>query len=452
MASGYVYFGQFVDHDITRDGRFIVDQADEHEDKTPNHRTPALDLDTLYGKRGGPGPALDPTGELPLGPTLPPRGPTRGVPGERDDLLRDANGTPQLIDPRNEENLIIGQMHVLFSKFHNGVLKLLKKNPKLSAGPAGTSPFEQARRFVTWHYQWVVLNDFLPRIVRRAVLDDIQKNGLRLFARPYSPADYPINLPIEFSVAAFRFGHSMIQENYILHRDLGVPTGTLMFMTEKGQGIGKNSPGLPANYVINWDHFFTAPEAVLNRGQNIDTFITEALYGLPAQSVAMFRANFSERMLAPPQVAELMRPLPELTLRRGSKMHLPSGEEFADYFKLPRFVGDIHASPEDQAFFEQPGFRGRTPLWYYLLREAAVQAISDPEPVLAPDRLVQKLGLIGSRIVAEVLLQILNADADSIRNEGAKWTPPKFIFGRSKLPRSLDSMPNIIEFVSFGTN
>lgn len=452
MPSGYVYFGQFIDHDITRDGRFIVDQADPHEDQTPNYRTPALDLDTLYGKRGAPVSTADEkTGELPLGATLPATSRTRRRAGQYDDLPREADGTARLVDPRNEENLIIGQLHVLFSKFHNYTLKLLDKNPALSAGPKGASTFEQARRFVTWHYQWIVLNDFLPRIARRKVLDDIAANGLALFnKRPYTPNDYPMKLPIEFTVAAFRFGHSMIQENYLLHPDLGVPAGTLMFMTKRGQGINQHTPALPANYVIDWGHFFTAPEAMLNRGQAIDTFITEALYGLPAQSVAIFRADISQRALAfaPAHIAELMRPLPELTLRRGSKMHLPSGEEFADYFHLPKLAAnEISALPEDEAFFDQPDLRERTPLWYYLLREAAVQAMTNPEPAVPPDPPIQKLGEIGSRIVAEVLFQIVNADAESIRHAGKDWKPPQFVFGASKLARSLDSMPNLVEFV-----
>jgi len=447
--SGYVYLGQFIDHDITRDGRFILDEADQHEDKTPNYRTPCLDLDTLYGKRGVLAPNVDPkTGEMELGETLPATDHGRPFPARHDDLARAPDGTAKVIDPRNDENLVIGQMHVLFTKFHNYALRLLKNDQSLSPSPNGTPPLEQARRFVTWHYQWIVLNDFLPNIVRMAILQDIATNGLRLFKRRYTPGDYPINLPIEFTVAAFRFGHSMVQENYLLHHDLGVPTGILMFMTKRGQGINSKSPALPANYVIDWDHFFTVPEAVLNRGQNIDTFITEALYGLPAQTVAAFRANFSARALTPLHAAELMLPLPELTLRRGSKMHLPSGEEFADYFRLPKLNAvDIPALPEDKDFFAQPQFSGRTPLWYYLLREAAVQAVSDPEPAVPPAPPMQKLGMIGSRIVAEVLIQILEADGESIRNAGAQWTPPKFVFGLSNVPRSLTTMPNLIEFV-----
>jgi hypothetical protein len=449
MPSGYVYLGQFIDHDITRDGRFLLDEAGPDAEKTPNYRTPSLDLDTLYGKRGSVLPDLDEeTGELPLGETLAAKYEGSDFPAKREDLLRGPDGTAKIIDPRNDENLVVAQMQVLFTKFHNQVLKLLKAYPSLSAGPSGASPFEQARRFVTWHYQWIVLNDFLPMIARIKVLEDIQANGLRLFKRNYTPVDYPMALPIEFTVAAFRFGHSMIQESYRLHPTMIVETAVLMRMTKRGEGINSNSRALPANYVIDWDDFFIAPEAVLNRGQNIDTFITEALYALPQQNVVAFRVNRKFESLAATHLAELMLPLPELTLRRGSKMRLPGGEEFADYFRLPKLnSADIPALPEDEGFFAQPEFRGRTPLWYYLLREAAVEAASNPEPGDGPAPPMQKLGTIGSRIVTEVLLQILAADADSIRNVGASWTPPRFPFGLSAVPRSLDSMPNLIEFV-----
>ena len=139
-------------------------------------------------------------------------------------------------------------------------------------------------------------------------------------------------------------------------------------------------------------------------------------------------------------------PLPELTLKRGSRIQLPSGQEFAAHFQLAETVsaGQMHASPEDEEFFLRSGFATRTPLWYYLLREAAIEPNS--EPGYGPDPPLQKLGSTGSRIVAEVFHQLLAADADSISNAGRGWTPPEFTFGSSKRPRSIASMASLIEF------
>lgn len=109
---------------------------------------------------------------------------------------------------------------------------------------------------------------------------------------------------------------------------------------------------------------------------------------------------------------------------------------------------DIPALEEDREFFSDATFRGRTPLWFYLLREAALA----PEYGAAVnDRTrVQKLGPIGSQIVAEVFYQALACDAESILNAGRCWRPPQFVFGGSAARRSLGSMAAVIEFVRAG--
>jgi hypothetical protein len=80
-----------------------------------------------------------------------------------------------------------------------------------------------------------------------------------------------------------------------------------------------------------------------------------------------------------------------------------------------------------------------------LLREAALT----PEYGAAVnDRTrVQKLGPIGSQIIAEVFYQMLACDADSILNAGKNWRPPEFVFGGSTARRSLGSMAAVVEFV-----
>jgi hypothetical protein len=445
MRSGYVYLGQFIDHDITRDTR-LLDEAGCDVEQTWNYRTPCLDLDLLYGKDPSSVPCIyERDGRLRLGSTSR----AKEAKSNEDDLPRESDGTPIVIDARSDENLAIAQTHVLFAKFHNQVLNLLKQQPDLSAGPVGTSLFEQARRFVTWHYQWIVRDDFLPHIVQNATLKDIEQNGLHLFPRAYTPADSPVALPVEFTVAAFRFGHSMVRNDYFwneIHRNL--KTSELIIMTKRGGGITKQ---LPHDFVISWKRFFTGTGSRVNRAENIDTFIAGALYDLPPQVVQAFRLQIAG--LTPNQTPfrdRMIPPLPELTLRRGSRVRLPSGEEFAQrfgYTSLP--AGQIPARPEDAEFFQQDGFRERTPLWYYLLREAAVEDVREGEREDGRWK-IQKLGTTGGRIVAEVIHQLLNADYNSIVNAGKDWRPPSFTFGTfgtQTEPRSLDSMQEIVEFV-----
>jgi hypothetical protein len=167
--------------------------------------------------------------------------------------------------------------------------------------------------------------------------------------------------------------------------------------------------------------FFTGGGTRINRGETFDTFITPAL-------------------------CDMTPSLPELTLRRGARVRLPSGEEFAERFGYPPLApADIPARPEDAAFFEQTGFKGRTPLWYYILREVAVEAVLEPEP--DERQLIQKLGTVGGRIVAEVFYQLLNADYDSIMHAGKQWHPPTFRTGGSDELRCLNSMREVIRFV-----
>lgn len=448
MPSGYVYLGQFVDHDITRDKRLLAEAGPDVE-ATLNFRTPRLDLEHLYGKNPASVPFLyERDGErLKLGPTLEaPGSDGHPLPSSFNDLPRDSDGTAILIDPRNDEALIVAQLHVLFAKFHNRVLELIRNEPALSPG-SDTNLFDQARRFVTWHYQWIVLNDFLPFVVRSAVLRDIQRAGSkpRLFQRWHTPKDHPIALPIEFTVAAFRFGHSMVQDEYDLNRHIGgVSSSEIVRMTKRGGGI---TTRLPANYVVEWHRFFAGIPGQLNRAQEIDTFVTEMLYDLPKKTEDALRSHSDPGTMGFQSGEKMMPPLPEMTLKRGSRVRLPSGQEFARRFgyapiepeKIPPLFDGESVFPTE--------LRRRTPLWYYLLREAIVEPNSEPttEPVR---RQLQKLGTIGSRIVAETLYQVLNADRHSIFHAGRGWTPPVFSsFGH---PWRLRSMPELINFVEAG--
>lgn len=454
MMSGYVYFGQFVDHDLTRDETLLSD-AGPNVHENWNYRTPCLDLDHLYGKVPSDQPSIytGQEGELRIDPTYPVdfRDGHR-KPSTPDDLPRARDGTAEVVDSRSDENLAIAQMHVLFAKFHNALLHLGKTKPELLDGVPGKSHFERTRRLVTWHYQWIIVHDYLPSFVQTAVLHRVfAERNLILFPRLYTPRNAPMDLPVEFTVAAYRFGHSMVQEVYLLNIEQLVPTDTLIFMTRRGGGIG-GTPQHPApahlraDHVVDWDFFFRAMESNLNRGQNIDTFITEKLYELPPQTVALFRAEGVLKIR--PRLQELMMPLPELTLKRGAKIRLPTAEQFAEHFGLPIIPHcKMGVTEEDQMLFDDPEFRSRTPLWYYLLREASFEMVTEVDPNNTIDPPIQKLGTIGSQIIAETFLQILAADKDSILNDGIKWRPPQFVFGSSSAPRALDSMPRLVDFV-----
>jgi hypothetical protein len=183
------------------------------------------------------------------------------------------------------------------------------------------------------------------------VLKDIETESKpRVFRRWYTPGDAPVSLPVEFSVAAFQFGHSMVRDRYDLNRHVGgVKASELVRMTYRGCGITSQ---LPANYVVDWDSFFGSLPGRANHAEAIDTTISEMLYDLPKQTEDAFR--FQASLTASRFVCggNMMPPLPEMTLKRGSNIRLPSGEEFARRFKLLAGAIMVH--------YPSPEFSGRS--------------------------------------------------------------------------------------------
>ena len=181
--AGFTYFGQFVDHDVTRDENplpattFPIDQLD-------NVRNAKLDLDSVYG----PGSVRDLANndKMRIGP-------------DDGDLPRGPDGRALIADSRNDENMIIAQIHLAFLRFHNVMVD------------RGMN-FEEARRATINHYQWVVAHDFLPRVLHPDYADAVLTARSNKFFKPSNPHDP--NLPIEWAVAGYRFGHSMVRLAY----------------------------------------------------------------------------------------------------------------------------------------------------------------------------------------------------------------------------------------------
>jgi hypothetical protein len=178
-------------------------------------------------------------------------------------------------DLRNDRNLIVARMHLAFLKVHIRVLNSLPQGPEADANGSATftlaeedrrnTPFHRARRSVRWHYQWIVLNDFLPRIVEPNILADIRANGRRF----YQFLDEPF-VPIEFSMAAFRFGYSMVRESYNYNRVLAdrslEPTAIMpatLLLLRQCTGLGGDAP-IPSNCIIDWRRFFEVDSSRVN--------------------------------------------------------------------------------------------------------------------------------------------------------------------------------------------
>lgn len=423
VPSAYVYFAQFINHDLTSPPPSLEESASLEPEETTNMRTARLDLEPLYGD-----------GAAYLGKKLE-LGVTKAGGGLRssdNDLPRDGAGKARIGDARNDTSLFIAQLHVLMIKFHNRILQDLEAGRIESAGPDSGDSFEQARRLVTWHYQWIVRYDFLPHLVSPAVLDDI----LMTWPRLYRPKMGAAALPVEFTQSAFQYGHSAVQNKYNVNPH-GPPITFLQSALLTGFGnlslseLEKNT-SLPEMYVVDAGRMFGwAPPGVSNTAEEIDTLIAEGIYDLPAKIVIVVMGFDSGR------AGHGNFNLPETTFVRGSAIGIPSGQEACRLAGVPALGRDQLAHNDKMYnFLRRHGLLDSTPLFYYVLREAEVAGRATPG-----GRPCKRLGPLGSRIVAEVLLGILNADPDSFVRGG--WQPPEITLAQSQSTIRVDSLKKL---------
>ena len=412
VPAGFTYLGQFVDHDITLDLTTIGEKESDPM-AVENFRTPALDLDSVYGLgpdgsrqlfARNPG---DPDGKNP-GPTLLVgkniNVAAGGVTGDhRNDLPRGPEGFALLGDHRNDENLVVAQTHVALLKFHNKICDRLK-----AAGTPADAILKEARRIATWHYQWLVLHDWVERITERGIVARILEEGRRFYRFKRTPF-----MPVEFSAAAYRLGHSMVREAYSHNRIFtagGLAPATLQllfrFTALSGGIVGDLAPNpptaptpisvLPSNWIIDWRRFHEValpnPDGVpLNLSRKIDPFVVPTLHTLPGGGGS----------------------LPFRNLKRGVLLGLPSGQAVAKAMKIhnPLTPDEIAAGP-DGAVAKKHGLHLRTPLWYYILKEAAQRSNGE------------RLGPVGATIVSEVFVGLVQGDPHSFLSvPGKRWTP-----------------------------
>jgi len=416
IPSGYTYLGQFVDHDITFDTVSSL-QRQNDPDALHNFRTPRFDLDSLYGRGPSDQPYLyEQDGvRLRLGESVQRAGPPE-VAGpdlpRNEPRVRDGqpvfHGRALIGDPRNDENLLVSQLHATFLKFHNQVVRHVEDE----TGMTGDNLFKEAQRRVRWHYQWVVVHDFLRRIVGQEVIDDILRpqtfvvphgGGGQEVTVPrwhpvfYQPRESPY-MPVEFSVAAYRFGHSMIRGRYHINAFLRDTVGAGPFPIFGPEALPENDltnlngfRRLPDDWGVEWPLLFAMPGAAEEPQPSlaIDPLLAGPLAALPKTVASDPPTSLAER-----------------NLRRGVRLGLPDGTAVARAMGLaPLSAAELDLS--DLA----PEIQQHPPRWYYVLKEA--------------ERLAggERLGPVGGRIVAEVFLGLLANDPLSYLSFEPAWRP-----------------------------
>jgi hypothetical protein len=419
ITAGYTYLGQFIDHDLTLDPVSSLDRQND-PDSLVDFRTPRFDLDSVYGRGPDDQPYLYRDGGLRMllgrkltGNSDDPR--ARDVPRSTPSNSEPARAL--IGDPRNDENVIVSQLQASFLRFHNRVADVMKD-----------SKFADVQRTVRWHYQWVVLYDFLRTILREDVYDsilphvqkktDILKDPPRLLFYNM-PRNFAF-MPIEFSAAAYRFGHSMVRPFYRLN--LTLPKPFLIFsidttgvenadIVEQGESLA-GFRAFPGAFALDWRLFFpqTGKKPTLagkkDRVQpayKIDTSLVNPLGKLP---------GFDPAMLA------------KRNLRRGFQMGLPSGQVVAEAMGQD-IISDanlkVGKATEEDAGQNKPltdisaAFAGNAPLWFYILAEAQQQFKDDDTPI--------RLGPAGGRLVGETFVRLLLEDSQSFLRQAPRWKP-----------------------------
>ena len=420
IPAGFTYLGQFIDHDLTMDRTAKALGSNVTIEELLQGRSPALDLDCMYGR----GPADTDDSKfysdgirIKMGTTAPsPDLLNAGVTlGPRDgyDLPRVGQGSLKverraalIPDHRNDENLIVAQTHLAMIRFHNRVVD------KIAPATPSADLFEKARELVVKHYQWMIRTDFLPRLIDPAIINDVFTNGRKFFEKDATPENMP-TMPIEFSVAAYRLGHSMIREQYNWNRIFRAGGATpaslgLLFQFSGTSGTLSPPPStpndresgsfeqLPSNWTVDFRRLYnftevgradlTPPEGAPNLAMMTDTQLVDPLKALPLGS-------FGGPSSTPPEELNLAF----RNLIRANMVELASGQQMAAMMG----VAPLTAAKLTQglpAALKSVGTQ--TPLWYYILREAELNG--------------GKLTGVGGRIVAETFHRAMEGSAHSI--------------------------------------
>jgi hypothetical protein len=429
ITAAYTYLGQFVDHDLTFD---LTSHLREFLNPVEiralaDFRTPRFDLDNLYGR--GPGDQ----------PYMYKRHGIRMLLGERmsgnpydpcsRQIPRGPNDRALIGDPRNDENRIVAQLHAIFLRFHNRVAKHLGK----------TAGFDEVRQQVRWHYQWMLVTDFLPTVINN-------QTYMSVFPNPHQAVltlprlqdglqdDHTLLMPVEFSAAAFRFGHSMVRPLYRLNTTV---ERRPIFSKDNHDGAPADDAAdlggfrrIPSDWAIDWQFFIdlehgaklaeTVPlfDRIVRKPQKaykIDTSLVSPLRHLP------------HRIAAHPSILALRN------LQRGAMFGLPSGQDVACALgetPIPDkklVIGKATArDPKTPLAKIATGFAGKAPLWAYILSEAQVKSW-EAHPGVAKNDIPIKLGPVGGRIVAEVFAALLCGDPTSYIRRKTRFRPiPEF--------------------------
>lgn len=391
IPAGYTFFAQFIDHDITLDatsGLRDAPKSDEDIAHLPNFRSPTVDLDCVYGFGPDASPHIydaDRPGHLAVNPN--------GY-----DLARSPSGVALIGDPRNDENIFVAQMQLLFHRFHN---KIYDERVQRETSAEPFNRFEEAQKQTRYHYQWLLLFDFLKRLCD----PDVYSFAANLLLNddpnfPFFPAlddHHKMTMPVEFSVAAYRVGHTLVRSRYAVNAD----NQDVELFDERFGTLGFSPTTPPLQ--VDWKYLLPVVKCVVPRMcKAIDPKLTDEIQVMPDPVVSSNNP--------------LNKALAFRNLLRGNALSLPSGQAAAGALngagypvsvKSGMDLGFASLPPGAPADFDPDNL----PLFYYLLQESWVVHQG------------QRFGPAGSAILMDVFGGMLKNCKTSFLKETAEWNP-----------------------------
>jgi hypothetical protein len=414
LTAGMTFLGQFLDHDITFDKKSLLN-ANVAPTQTVNFRTPAFDLDSVYGPGPDGAPELYETRNGRKKFIL------QAIPGSqavsrhgavRNDVPRDSKGNAIIPDSRNDETVVTSQIQVALMSFHNAVTDYLAAQPAYR-GASAAAIFHDARHLVTWHYQWIILHEFLPKTIGAERVDQIMHDGMKFYhpqdaANRFQAGDGHTSprIPIEFSAAVYRFGHSQVRPSYRLNFGPSNGSPFFVFLFDDTEDPAAADPAdlrggkRAARRFVDWETFFDFGDGNVRPNKRIDTHLSSVLMALPGA-----------RAPSPGLPNDGVQSLPARTLTRHINFGIPSGQAIARKMGLPVLAPSQLHELAPYALDSRTTMDTATPLFYYVLKEAEVMEHG------------LRLGPVGARIVGEVFIGLLKEDSASYVSTMPGWKP-----------------------------
>jgi len=437
IPAGYTYLMQFINHDLSFNKQ--KDLLDSQLAKLDNYDVnrqvyPSLSLDSIYGFGLQDPRVLYEGAKFKICKTSPYTQGRINIKKEFSHDLPRIDQKAKIANSLNDENLILAQTHAAFLKFHNCLVDELKKKPNFSA-LSNEEIFEEVRKKVIQHFQAIILYDALPRLIDAKVYQEVVHEGVRKFIWPNTSASQPTSLssdssaalvssspdkptaslmpgqepqqagrglPVEFLLAAFRFGHSMVRARYSLNHVLDAQFrdgGKLEYLFKFSNLSGKMSgfATVPSPWLLDWNRFYDFHDGNggshherLNFARAIDTNMVRELHRLPGD-------DREGRVLSSLAARDLLIGHTALLATGQAVARAMSIEPFTQnpdaYNQLPKLQRDT---------LENLKLKDEMPLWYYILAESAVTQQG------------KKLGTVGSRIIVEILHSLIETSEHSI--------------------------------------